>query len=409
MEVCSNVIPPQDGKIKLSDANAIEGLKNLSEETKRIVKKKLETIRNLPKPVSKLTESYEGRSDFMRLKNPIQILVGPKIHLKDTRAVKPGNIAIEQIPLKTPTPAPATKQENQEEIEEQEQEKEKEKEKEKEGSNKAQDSTNTTTTNNEPTTESSTGGDEGTLFEVISFLWHSKSDLPESIKPEDLENLALANAKNAKLLIGFFSWANSHNYTIDLQKWQNAINVKHHTELWLFVIAMLASNIHCPFMEIPKGIIRVFQKCLTSFGYPAISKTSLSYGYYHLTGVKWLIVRNIISIDPNFFSEYPLIVAELTKNMDVFKKYFDQLDTEDYAKVNFDSFIGINDILFNPPEDEMMQTTIMPTNRNYHTRIYSRKFHTFQFNVKFQRNSSNQSSTHFKKRSTFHTVILHSS
>ncbi|KAK8892756.1 hypothetical protein M9Y10_029997 [Tritrichomonas musculus] len=361
VSVCQQVIPPQEWKIRPSDAKTIDALKDLPEETKRIISDRFKALKNMPKQVPLVKESYDNRPDYMRLKSPIQILAGPRVHPKDKKSVKPGPITITQLP--PPTESKTENQPPEEIITEEESDKE-----------NSKDTENSNVTENSNATENPAVDENcGTLYEVISFLWHSRANLPESIKPEDLEKLALENPRNVKLLIGFFSWASTHNYKIDLTKWQNKIYVKRHTNSWLFAIALFASNIHCSFLQIPLPIIKVFQRCFTSFGYPSISKASLAHGYRHLTGIRWLIVRNIIAIDPSFFSDYPLIVIELTKNMDTFKKYFDELDTQDYNKVNFDTFIGINDILFNPARKEMIQMLTIPTNRSFNSKLYSFK------------------------------------
>lgn len=321
VEVCKYVIPPHEWMIGLNDSKVIDGMKDLSEQTRRILNQKLTEISRKPKTISNVKESFLEQSSSFQLKNSLYIASAPKIHLKDNKSVKPGEIEISQLQALT------------EDLE----------------------------------------NDAGTLYDVISFLWHSNLDLPDTIKPEDLENLAFKNRDNPQMLVGFFSWANLHDYKINLAKWKSEIHIDYNSDMWLLSVALFASNIHCSFDEIPQEIFSIFKNCFTSFGYPTISKASLVNCYYHLTGVKWLLVHNIISIDPSYFGEYPLIVAEITNNMDLFKEYFDNLDTGDSEKVNFYSFIGINDILFNPSGDQMILSSLLPTNRSFNSRILSFK------------------------------------
>lgn len=342
VNVCAQVIPPHEWMIRAGDMKIINGLKCVSEETKRILQLRFALIKGMPKPASEPKESYVYRSSYIRLKN-LKIKSGPVVHPKDNKAVKPGIIEIKQIPLKSTASNEYFTNEEEEQQEE-------------------------ININNEEEQQN-----KGALYELISFLWHSNLDLPESIKPEDLENLAISHQRNPKMLIGFFSWANKHNYKIDLQKWNDKFYIKNYSSIWLLAISLFVSNIHCPFNQIPSNILNVIQKTVTAFGFPMINKQSLVYGYYHLSGLKWLMIRNIISIDTSFFNEYPLIVADITKNMDIFKKYFDEVNTDDDDKINFETFVGINDIIFNPPEDQMIQTSLIPTNRSFHSQLLTFK------------------------------------
>lgn len=381
VNVCQVLIPPHEWMLRAGDAKLIDGLKSLSQESKRILGLRFAQIKNMPKPVTEARETYEVRSKLIRLK-PLRIAPGPAVHLRDTKAAKSGRIPIQQIPINLPQGDASSSNMNLNEDEDENDSQEFE-------STEFDESNETTSKHSENSehlenskhseismnSENSiaTSSSSGTLYEVISFLWHSKLELPESISFEALENLALSHSKNPKMLIGFFSWASTHNQKINLEKWEKSILVKRYTPMWYLAIAMFASNIHCPFMKLSASVIKILQKCLTSFGYPAISKSSLVHGYYHLTGVKWLIVRNIISIDVSFFHDYPLVVAEMTRNFDIFKKYIDELDTNKDKELNEKTLIGINDIIMNPSDDQLMQTSLFPTNRTYHNRIMTFK------------------------------------
>ncbi|OHT17034.1 hypothetical protein TRFO_12736 [Tritrichomonas foetus] len=211
-----------------------------------------------------------------------------------------------------------------------------------------------------------------TLFGLISFLWHSNNPLPEGVTAEEIEEFALNNNRNPKLLAGFFSWANKNNYKINYKKWADKVYIKRYTKLWLFAFASFLSNIHCPFTDIPLPIVNQIQKCLVSFGYQILTKPALIHGYQHNHGVEWLIFRNTIAIDPDFFSDYPLVVAELTNNMDLFKKHFDELLPGQQDGL-LSTFIGINSFLFEPKPEEMMYTSLVPTNHFIHSKLMTFK------------------------------------
>ena len=200
--------------------------------------------------------------------------------------------------------------------------------------------------------------ESGTLYGLTSFLWHSSLPLPNSIQPSELEEFVLSQSQNPKLLIGFFNWAKNNDYKIYLEKWADTFTIKKYTEIWILALAYFLSNIHCPFSEIPPSIIIKVHKCISSFGYPFMTKQSLIQGYLMTNGVEWLIFKNLLLIDPSFFSDFPLIVAELTNDINLFKQCFSDLKDDQLLKI----LMSFNNILFKPKQSEMKQTMIFPTN-----------------------------------------------
>ncbi|OHT06874.1 hypothetical protein TRFO_25058 [Tritrichomonas foetus] len=208
----------------------------------------------------------------------------------------------------------------------------------------------------------------GTLYNITSFLYHSNSPLPESISPEYLNKLAMSNAKNVKLLCGFFLWAYQNKYTLDIKEWSTKINIRKYNDSWYLAVALFLLNVKGNINTNRRLFIDIVQKCLISFGYPSFTKETLVKAYEKETGVKWFLVRNVILVDPEFFNEYPLIISELTKNRKLFKKFFDtQSDVPSNSLLS--SFISVCNVLVKPDDNDMINTEFYPSNYYYTFRM----------------------------------------
>lgn len=387
--ICAEVINPYEWELKEDDERLIKQIEIKNEDIKTIILSRIQKLKDAIKPVQEYRQSYVVRAPTFIFNKDLSIPLAPKVHLKDqlsalpTRGlteptiVKPqeekddsappidkvesDNFASNSILLesKSVTDSDAIIVPKDDELPEDDVDDKKIGKFDSVAFEQSQ----------LPIQQSNTpDSSQGTLYEITSFLWHSTLPLPESIKPEDLEQLAFSYRRNVKYLIGFFSWASQNKYKINLHEWSKKLLIRRFTRHWLLAFALFLSNIHCTFEEIPYGVSVIIRRCLTSFGCAVLSRRNLIFYYQTLTGVEWLIVRNIIAIDPPYFKEFPVVVAEITHNMDSFKKYLDSISTEP-EKINSEAFLAINNIIFEPKPEEMIQRSIMPTNRTYVTRL----------------------------------------
>lgn len=358
VNICVNIINPFEWKLKRGDKEAILACTKDNEEIQKLILSYFNSYILAPKQPNRIYVNFKELAPTFAFNKNLVIKEGPKVHLKDKLEALPTSIAnLDNNEMNQNT-------DNGKDSTDHHQEEDENTNHEEDGENEAKRSTH-------ESIDEMQNGEKGTLFGLISFLWHSTLPLPDSIKPKELENYAIDHSDSVQMLIGFFSWANVNHYQIEIERWSDAIKLHKFTDQWLFAISLFASNIRCPFDSLSPKTLFIFQQCLNSFTFMSMTKENLKHAYQTHTGLQWYLIYNILCIDPKYFSDYPAIVAEITQDLNLFKIYLDKL--KDPNTVNYDAFIAINNIVFKPSNKDMINTRLLPTNRHFETEIMSFK------------------------------------
>lgn len=195
-----------------------------------------------------------------------------------------------------------------------------------------------------------------TLYNVISYLWHSKDDLPESLKPEDLEELTLSNLRDDRLVIGFLTYAYRTKYQLNVDQWISRLSTIKRN---LLCIALFLRMVTFKFEEMPSELKQMIKEYLWDIGYGTMKKEALANAYVKESGNKWFFIRSIIGIDLEYFRDIPLIQLEYNNEEKYIKEFFDTANEN--TSLN-EGYIAIIWHFLKPDYSELRQTYSLPSN-----------------------------------------------
>lgn len=220
-----------------------------------------------------------------------------------------------------------------------------------------------------------------TLYNIVSFLYHSTLPLPETVTLKYIEELAMNNARSAKLLIGFFLYAYKKKYQINVEEWTKKLYIKTFNDSWYLVVALFLLNVKGSIPQLRNLYQNIVKKCLVSLGYSKMTHQTFIQAYQKETGVKWLLVRNAILVDIDYFRDFPLIVSELKTNKKLFMDFFESM-TDMSNKAMLKLLLSTMSNLFTKPADSDLTlpcSYALPTNFPFPPRMLSFKEGTIQF------------------------------
>lgn len=191
-----------------------------------------------------------------------------------------------------------------------------------------------------------------TIANLVSYLWHIGGPLPEGFSAEKLEEIAFAHPSHAKLLASFFLWAQRHNYQIDCQKWAQKIDVSPYDKYAVLALAAFFGHVKGKFQELSKPLQSLILFALESAGKPSISKVSIVGLFRSGLGPKWLLARNLMLIDPQFWDEFPVIRAVATHDIESFKSYLTTQEAD--QSYNFELYWGLSQLFFELDQRQLL-------------------------------------------------------
>lgn len=220
-----------------------------------------------------------------------------------------------------------------------------------------------------------------TLYNITSFLYHSVLPLPETVTLKYIEELAMNNTRSSKLLVGFFLCAYKKKYQINVDEWTKKLYIKTFNDTWYLVVALFLLNVKGSIPDLKNIFQNIVKKCLVSLGYQKMDHQTFIQAYQKETGVKWLLVRNAILVDIDYFRDYPLIVSELKTNRKLFMDFFESMtDMSNKSMLRF--CLSTMSNLFTKPADSdltLPSSYAFPTNFPFPPRMMSFKEGTIQF------------------------------
>ena len=151
------------------------------------------------------------------------------------------------------------------------------------------------------------------LYSVISFLWHSMSPLPSTLTPEALEELALSNADNIQLVIGYLTHAKKNGWAVDVEKWTSLLKVSPLNDDSIYCAALLIGCVKVGRAGIPEYVHNFINKTLDKIGLYNHDASGITTYFQNETGMKWQFVRSIVALDLKTYTACdPFIIAEFT-------------------------------------------------------------------------------------------------
>lgn len=208
-----------------------------------------------------------------------------------------------------------------------------------------------------------------TLYNVISFLYHSTLPLPETVTLKSIEELAFKNTRSSKLLIGFFLYAYRKKYQIDVEQWSKKLYIKTFNNTWYLVVALFLLNVKGKITELKYLFQNVVKKCFVSLGYQRMNHTTFIQAYQKEVGVRWFFVRNAILVDIDYFKDYPLIISELKMNKKNFKDFFENVNDISAKSIFRVCFATMCNMFVKPADSDLILKGLYPTNYLYPARM----------------------------------------
>lgn len=213
------------------------------------------------------------------------------------------------------------------------------------------------------------------LYSTISFLWHSTSPLPSAITPEALEELALNNADNLQLAIGYLMHAKKNEWRVDIQKWTEVLKVSPFNDISIYCAALLLLCVKLDRTGIPDYLQQFIDKTLDKLGFYLHDARSIISYFQKETGMKWQFVRSVISLDLKSYTACdPLVISEFTNvneaaafvGVAMEKLHSSTVTIEEMQKIVSGFSVAF---MFNPTD--MISYRLLPTSIPLHPRLLS--------------------------------------
>ena len=205
----------------------------------------------------------------------------------------------------------------------------------------------------------------GTVSNLTSFLYYSSSPLPSNINGDYLNDLALSNSKNMRLLSGFFLWASQNKYSLDVDKWTKKLRIWEFNKESLLAVCLFLLNVKGPIAQYGELFTSIIDKFFVRYGYKGFSKENVVDAYETKNGLLWYLARNIILMDTEYFDDHPLILSELTLNRKKFKDYFVHLPEHADPSAVISGFISVCNVLAKPDPNDMELDISFPSNYKF--------------------------------------------
>ena len=165
-----------------------------------------------------------------------------------------------------------------------------------------------------------------TLENLISYLWHDGRDLPADLTPEKLEEIAINNPSNMRLLAVFFGWAKKHEFKIDTAAWAKRFCFESFGADTVIAISNFLLHVQCPFAEISSDVRSLIQIGLQILGRDEFSDDVIANMFLCSTGLEWIFAKAIILIDTEHWDAYPAIRPILVRNLRLLREFLVRRD-----------------------------------------------------------------------------------
>ena len=197
---------------------------------------------------------------------------------------------------------------------------------------------------------------DGTRYALISYFTHyTSTTTPSEISGatiEELEQFVYENAQeDIRLVIGFFFYAYKRKFkTTRIEEWTKKLQSVR-TDGEMYAVALFLNSISLPLKELPDFMSDFLNKHLLYLGYCGLIKNSLNYAFQKETGMRWFFIRSVISLDPNFMAEFPLVLAEFADRQSlptVYTQYLSHINPERTGEQLLSLFVSLVAVLFKP-------------------------------------------------------------
>ena len=197
---------------------------------------------------------------------------------------------------------------------------------------------------------------DGSRYALISYFTHyNMNSKPSEITGatiEEIEQYVFENAKDdIRLVIGFFFYAiKKHFQTQRVQEWTTKLQSMR-TEAEMYAVSLFLTSLRMNLSELPPFMTEFIEKHLLFLGYTSLSKFALNYAFQVEHGMEWFFIRSVISMDPTFMSEYPLVLAEFAEKQSLFKVYeqfFNSVNHQKETNQLYFCFVSLISVLFRP-------------------------------------------------------------
>ena len=216
-----------------------------------------------------------------------------------------------------------------------------------------------------------------TKFGVISYLWHSRYKLPDSVD-FNLEEYALSKSDDIRMTVGFLTYSQTHKLKINLPRWLNKVVIHQNDELSIFagsILLCFAINKEELSQEVIDQVNEFINKSLDELGlYDHTNQGILRY-YETETGMKWQFVRAVIAVNQKELEKIgPIVVYSEFLDISEHNKIVAsavELITESECKSSYSLFVQAMSTAFLFIRDQMKCNYLLPTNFLVNQRLMS--------------------------------------
>ncbi|OHT00181.1 hypothetical protein TRFO_33211 [Tritrichomonas foetus] len=206
-----------------------------------------------------------------------------------------------------------------------------------------------------------------TMFGVISYLWHSKYELPSTIT--NIEEFALSNSDDIRMTIGFLTYAHTHKIPVASEKWITVIKVIRDDELSIFAGSLVLNFV----TERNDEVNQFINSSLDTLGYYDHSNEAIVQLYGSETGMNWQFIRSIIGTDKAAFQKLNNLIvlsefSDVTETPNIIAEAL-QIISENQNYSAYSLFVTSISTSFLFNRAEMKCTRLLPTNYDLNQRL----------------------------------------
>jgi hypothetical protein len=162
-----------------------------------------------------------------------------------------------------------------------------------------------------------------TLANLRGFLWYTGQPLPPELTPEALEQIAIANAGDSRLLIAYFAWASTAHIEIDVAAWAARIASADFDDLTAVLVASLLAHARAP---LPPALMRLLESAYAIFRLPFTDTSTLRL-LRTQHGPGFLLARNVVRADPaRWTATAPLPASAALRDLSLFSAHLTSPD-----------------------------------------------------------------------------------
>ena len=148
------------------------------------------------------------------------------------------------------------------------------------------------------------------LYQTITYLWHTTEDLVPALTLEVVQEYALKYSADPRIVIGFMTWAKRKSWKIDVDAWMATLKVKYGDDNSIYAAALLLECIPKATKVQPK-VKEFIERAFEAIGIYHITPDEILKAYYNRLEMERQLIHAAMAHDVHAYSAIdPLIIAD---------------------------------------------------------------------------------------------------